>query len=177
MSTIIKLTALLGVLIMFNGCSSHSLKAYKDTKPTIDIKDFFSGDIKGWGIVQDRKGEVISRFDVTMKGSWNGDIGTLDEYFTYYNGKTQTRTWTITKHEDGSYTGTASDIIDKATGTQSGSAINWKYRIDLPVKDSTYRMSFDDWMWQMNDGVVINRSYIKKFGITFAELTLFMQKQ
>jgi hypothetical protein len=32
-------------------------------------------------------------------------------------------------------------------------------------------------MWAMNDGVVVNRSYLKKFGFTVAELTLFMQKQ
>jgi hypothetical protein len=29
----------------------------------------------------------------------------------------------------------------------------------------------------MNDGVLINRTKIKKFGISFAELTIFMQKQ
>ena len=29
----------------------------------------------------------------------------------------------------------------------------------------------------MNDGVLINRSYLKKFGLTVAELTIFMQKQ
>jgi hypothetical protein len=48
--------------------------------------------------------------------------------------------------------------------------------MQLPVKDKTYHFKFDDWMWQLNDGIVINRSYIKKFGITVAELTLFMQK-
>jgi hypothetical protein len=49
--------------------------------------------------------------------------------------------------------------------------------MDLEVGDKTYRIKLDDWMWQMNDGVLINRSYLKKFGITVAELTLFMQKQ
>lgn len=29
----------------------------------------------------------------------------------------------------------------------------------------------------MRDGVVMNRSYLKKFGITVAEVTIFMQKQ
>jgi hypothetical protein len=49
--------------------------------------------------------------------------------------------------------------------------------MDLDVDGSTYRIRFDDWMWAMNDGVVVNRSYLKKFGFTVAELTLFMQKQ
>ncbi len=48
--------------------------------------------------------------------------------------------------------------------------------MDIIVDNSTYKVRFDDWMWQMNDGIIINRSYIKKFGITVAELTLFMKK-
>ena len=112
-----------------------------------------------------------------MVGVWKDNIGTLKEDFLYYNGKKQQRTWVITKNVDGSYDGTAGDILDKAEGFQNGSAMNWRYRMDVPVDDKTYRLTFDDWMWQMNDGVVINRSYMKKFGITVAELTLFMQKQ
>ena len=77
---------------------------------------------------------------------------------------------------DGSYEGTASDIIDKAVGKSNGSAVQWNYVMDLPVDDKVYRIRFDDWMWMMNDGVLINRSYLKKFGITVSELTIFMQK-
>jgi hypothetical protein len=67
--------------------------------------------------------------------------------------------------------------LDKANGHSSGSAMRWAYKMDLPVGDTTYRITFDDWMFLMNDGVLINRSYLKKFGVTVAELTLFMQKQ
>ena len=49
--------------------------------------------------------------------------------------------------------------------------------MDVPVGDTSYRLNFDDWMWAMNDGVIINRSYMKKFGFRVAELTIFMQKQ
>ena len=78
---------------------------------------------------------------------------------------------------DGTYEGTASDILDKATGSAQGSAVRWNYVMDLPVGETTYRIHFDDWMWMMNDGVIINRSYLKKFGFTVSELTIFMQKQ
>jgi hypothetical protein len=107
----------------------------------------------------------------------NIDVLTLTEHFDYYDGKTQERVWTIKKLDDGSYEGTASDIIDKAIGKSQGSAVNWSYVMDVPVDDTTYRLRFDDWMWVMNDGVLINRSYLKKFGITVSELTIFMQKQ
>lgn len=162
---------------MLAGCSSNALDHYQNTKPEVSIEDFFSGPIKGWGVVQDWRGRVTTRFDVDMIGTWENGVGTLIEKFEYYDGKTQERTWIITKNADGTYEGRADDILDHADGKTKGMAVNWKYRMDLPVGDKTYRLTFDDWMWQMNDGVLLNRSYLKKFGITVAELTLFMQKQ
>jgi len=162
---------------MLSSCSTHSLDDYKGTSPTADIKAYFNGPIKAWGVVQDWRGRVVNQFDIDMVGSWEGDTGTLVEKFSYYDGKKQERTWTIKKLADGSYEGTAADILDKATGAVEGNAARWSYVMDLPVGDTTYRIRFDDWMWQMNDGVLINRSYLKKFGITVSELTIFMQKQ
>lgn len=172
----LKLLTLITGAIMLSSCSSTKVDYYKDSSPKMDVKEYFNGPVKAWGVVQDWRGRVVSKFDVKMVGKWNGDEGTLDEHFNYYEGKTQHRLWTIKKIAENNYEGTASDIINKATGHQSGSAMNWKYLMDLEVEGSTYRVKFDDWMWQMNDGVLINRSYIKKFGFTVAELTIFMKK-
>lgn len=167
----------MGLMTFINGCATPSMDVYKETKPPLDLKTYFTGPIKAWGLIQNRSGEVTRRFDVTMHGTWDGDVGTLEEQFAYYDGETQKRVWTITKTGDNTYEGTASDILDKATGKLEGSAMQWAYQMDLPVGDTTYRITFDDWMFLMNDGVLVNRSYLKKFGITMAELTLFMQKQ
>ena len=162
---------------MLSGCSGNTMDYYKGSKPDIDIKEYFNGPIKAWGIVQDWRGRVVRKFDVDMVGTWEGDVGTLEEEFRYYDGETQQRTWVIKKLSDNQYEGTAGDILDKAKGKSEGNAVNWHYSMDLPVGDTTYRLKFDDWMWQLNDGVLINRSYLKKFGITVAELTIVMQKQ
>ncbi|MFV3130486.1 DUF3833 domain-containing protein [Niveispirillum sp. KHB5.9] len=162
---------------MISGCARNNLDHYAGTTPQADIREYFNGPIKAWGIVQDWRGRVVRRFDIHMVGQWDGDVGTLTENFDYYDGEKQQRVWTITKLPDGTYQGTASDIIDKATGKAVGSAVRWDYVMDLPVDDTTYRIRFDDWMWAMNDDVLINRSYLKKFGITVSELTIFMQKQ
>lgn len=172
-----KIIATIGALIMLSSCAGKNIEYYKDTTPTADIQEYFDGPIKAWGVVQDWRGRVIRRFDIDMVGQWDGDIGTLTEHFDYYDGKTQQRVWTIKKLADGRYEGAAEDIIDKATGQAKGSAVRWGYVMDLPVDNTTYRIRFDDWMWMMNDGVLINRSYLKKFGITVSELTIFMQKQ
>ncbi len=154
------------------------LEHYADEEPQLDLQAYFTGPIKAWGLVQDWRGRVVNRFDVTMYGTWNGDVGTLEEHFVYYGtGKTQKRVWTITKVADKRFTGTAGDIIGTADGEARGNAVRWTYTMDLEVGDTHYKIKFDDWMWQMNDGVLINRSYLKKFGITVAELSLFMQKQ
>lgn len=168
---------IMGVLMALSGCSGHQIESYQGTSPAFDLKTYFNGPIKAWGVVQDRSGKVIQRFDVDMNGSWEGDTGTLKEHFRYYDGKIQERTWTIKKVAEGQYEGTAGDIIGTAGGTVAGSAMRWAYQMDLPVGETTYRITFDDWMFNMNDGVLINRSYLKKFGFTVAELTLFMQKQ
>ena len=160
---------------MFN-FRSNSLAPYEGTKPEVDLQQYFNGEIKAWGLIQDWRGRVTARFDVDMVGTWDGNTGTLVETFRYYSGRVDKRSWKITKHEDGTYTGVADDIIGTANGRQVGSALAWQYSMDIVVDDKKIAVKLDDWMWQMNDGILINRSYIKKFGLTVAQLTLFMQK-
>lgn len=164
-------------IFIVNDLRFNPLKHYQHTSPAIDIQSYFNGPIKAWGIVQDWRGRVVKRFDINMIGRWEGDSGTLTEHFTYYDGEHQERMWTIKKLADNQYEGTAADVIGKAIGHTTGSAARWGYILDLPVGNTTYHLRFDDWMWAMNDEVLINRSYLKKFGITVAELTIFMQKQ
>ena len=178
MNILLKGAVLVGIMAFLSACTGGpSLDHYKGSEPELDLQEYFTGPIKAWGIVQDRKGHVTRRFDVRMVGTWEGDVGTLDEVFEYYDGKTDKRVWTIRKIADKKYEGSAGDILGKAKGEVEGTAMGWAYQMDLGVGDKTYRITFDDWMFLMNDGVLINRSYLKKFGITVAELTLFMQKQ
>jgi len=167
----------MGVLMVLSGCAGHDVKGYAAEQPPLDLREYFNGPIKAWGLVQNRSGKVVNRFDVVMHGTWDGDVGTLKENFTYYDGKTQERIWTIRRIANGGYEGTAGDIIGTAQGQVAGNTMRWAYVMDLPVGDKTYKITFDDWMFNMNGGVLINRSYLKKFGVTMAELTLFMQKQ
>jgi hypothetical protein len=161
---------------MFSGCD-NKLQHYQDGEPRVDIKSYFNGRIKAWGIVQDWRGRVVTRFDVTMHGTWKGDEGILQEHFEYYDGRTQERTWHLSKLADGRYLGKADDIIGNASGLSKGYAIRWQYYMNVPVSGKFYCLFFEDWMWHLHDGILVNRSYLKKFGITVAELTLFMQKQ
>ncbi len=169
------------ILILFGvmGCSvSIDGDTYKQHTPAFSLETFFSGDVKAWGIVQNRSGEVVQRFTVDIYGSKDGNVLVLDERFTYSLGEGPgSRVWRITPESDGTYTGRASDILNEATGTSYGNAFNFTYSMDLPVDDTTYNVAFDDWFWAMDDNTMMNRSYIKKFGLVMAEVTIFMQRQ
>lgn len=152
------------------------LNHYENNTPEFDLSQYFNGEVKAWGIIQNWRGQVIDRFDIQLVGDWQGNKGTLEEEFVFYDGKIQHRTWNITKLDAGTYQATANDIIGIAKAKSSGNAIRWNYQMDITVDNSTYRISFDDWMWSLNDGVVVNRSYMKKFGFTVGELTVFLKK-
>lgn len=163
--------------LSLTACGGIDPQQYQQAKPAMTLESYFNGPITAQGLIQDYTRNVVSRFDVKMVGTWQGNVGTLAEDFTYYDGSTQRRVWTITKTGPDTYIGAADDIIGTAQGRQYGNAIHWVYTMDVPVKDKKIRMTFDDWMWFMNDGVIMNRSYMKKLGVTVAEITLYMKKE
>lgn len=166
-------------LVGLSGCSvSVEGNDYKAVQPAFDLEQFFDGDVKAWGIVQNRSGEVVQRFIVDIAGKVEGDTLTLDEKFEYGVGEGPTeRVWTIVKQSDNTFIGSATDIEGPAKGTSYGNAFNFHYEMDLPVDDTTYAVTFDDWFWAFDENTMMNRSYIRKFGIVMAEVTIFMQKQ
>ena len=47
----------------------------------------------------------------------------------------------------------------------------------LPVDGKTYHVDFDDWMFLMDDKVMLNRSAMSKFGFGLGEVTLSFYKR
>lgn len=172
-----KLLLLLAGLMSLAGCSSIDVDKYRDQQPALDLRTYFNGTLDGHGIFQDRSGEVIKRFHVLIEASWKGDVGTLDEHFTYADGTTQRRIWTVTRHGDGRYTGTAGDVVGEARGEAAGNALRWRYVLALPVGDRVINVDFDDWMFLMDDKVMLNRSVMSKWGLRLGEVTLSFYKR
>ena len=150
---------------------------YAGEQPALDLKTYFNGTVDAWGMFQDRSGKVIKRFTVVMHCTWDGDTGTLDEDFTYSDGTTQKRVWTLKKVGENRYIGTAGDVIGEADGRTGGNTLNWKYVLALPVDGKVYHVNFDDWMYQMDENVMLNRAVMSKFGIRLGEVTLSFRKR
>ena len=174
---LLALAAIAMIVTMTAGCSSVPVDTYKAEKPVLELDKYFNGTLDAWGMFQDRSGKVIKRFTVVMRGTWAGDTGTLDEDFTYSDGTKEKRIWTIKKLPGGRYTGTAADVAGEAAGSAVGNALNWKYVLKLPVDGKVVEVDFDDWMFLIDDKVMLNRAEMSKFGFKLGEVTLSFTKR
>jgi hypothetical protein len=170
------LTPLLS-LCLLSACTTADVSIYAQEKPVLDLKQYFNGTIDAWGMFQDRNGKVVKRFKVIIQCAWQGDVGTLDEDFTYSDGVKQKRIWTLKKQANGQYIGTAADVVGEAIGITSGNTLRWKYVLALPVDDKIYNVNFEDWMFLMDDKVMLNRAVMRKFGFKLGEVTLSFNKR
>jgi hypothetical protein len=175
MKFVLSLLATLAVLVL-GACASPKPTDYADEKPTLDLQQYFNGEITAHGIFTDRSGKVVRRFTVLMKCHWEGNTGVLDEAFSYSDGKKERRVWTLTKHADGRYTGTAGDVVGEAQGQAAGNAFQWNYTLKLPVDGSVVDVQFDDWMYLVDERVMLNRAVMSKFGFRLGEVTLSFYK-
>ncbi len=172
----LQLLLLVTVLHVMLGCSSASIQQYENETPKLVMEEYFNGNLEAHGVFQDRSGLVVKRFKVLMKCSWKDGVGTLEEDFFYSDGTKSRRVWTLTKVGEGRFKGTASDVIGEAYGQVAGNAFQWKYTLDLPVGDKSYHVQFDDWMYLMDDQIMLNKSKMSKFGIYLGEVTLAFVK-
>lgn len=162
-------------MLLLTGCSAD-IKDYAQTQPKLDIFSYFNGESVAYGMVQDYSHKQTRRFAVKIHGEVVADMLTLHEDFVYDDGEKQTRVWHIRKLADGSYSGTAGDIIGTAVGKSAGNAFNWNYVMDVKSGGSTYRLTFDDWIYQQDEIHLFNVTSLTKFGVEVARVTLFFEK-
>lgn len=174
----LKIIASFFFAVMLGACAGPAPPShYASELPRLDLQEYFNGTVEAWGMVQDRSGTVIKRFHVTIACKWDGDTGTLDEDFHYADGTRQRRVWTLHKQVDGSYVGTAPDVVGKATGVVAGNTLHWTYTLALPVDGKIYEIDFDDWMFLQDERVMLNRATMRKFGIRVGDITLSFMKR
>jgi len=166
------------IIIFLTGCANNMKPTdFKDQKPKLVIEDFLSGNVKAWGILQNRSGNVIRQFSADLNGKWDGKKLILDEKFNWTDGEIQTRQWTINKLDEHNYTGTAKDVVGTAKGYSYGPAFKFEYVLLVPVKGKEMKITFDDWIFKQDENVAINRATMKKFGFKVAELTVMFVKK
>ncbi len=174
--TLISLFNAVIALLLLTSCTVE-ISNYTHNKPHFDLFEYFSGTTRGWGIVQDRKGELLRQFVVNIEGTFN-DKGQLilAETFHWNDGEISERTWFISKDDFGKLSGCAADVIGSAKGQSAGNALNWSYQVEIPVSGTNWKIHFDDWMFLQSDGVLLTRAEMRKFGFKVGEVTIAFMK-
>lgn len=163
------------ILISLSSCST-ALEEYSQEDGNFDIKEYFTGNVVARGVIQDYSSKVNRRFCVDIEGTWQGSEGLLAEKFYFDDGEISYRNWQLSKQPDGSYQGTAEDVVGTAIGKHQGFAFQFQYQLSLVIDDTTYQVEMDDWMYQLNDSHVLNKTVMRKLGVKVAEVTLFFDK-
>jgi hypothetical protein len=101
----------------------------------------------------------------------------LAEKFYFDDGEISYRNWQLLKQQDGSYQGTAEDVIGIGIGKHQGFAFQFRYELALQIGEDNYQVSMDDWMYQLDESRVMNKTSMSKFGVKVAEITLFFDKE
>ncbi|WP_394205673.1 DUF3833 domain-containing protein [Shewanella waksmanii] len=170
-----KLLVLLMVM-MVSSCSTVDLKDYANTTPELKLEEFFNGKLVAYGIVVDRGGKMLRRFEVDLVADWQGNKGEIKEWFRFDDGEKSTRIWQLEKLADNEYQGQANDVVGIARGTTSGSALYWQYQLDIQVDGETYTVTLDDWMYLLDDKRLFNKTDMSKFGFKVGEVVLYIEK-
>ena len=148
---------------------------YDQSGPLFDIRERLNGPIICEGVIYGPTGRVSSRFVADFDAAWNGNTGRMTERFTYDSGTVQNREWTLTLGNDGSIRAEAPDVVGIGTGRQQGSAVELRYRLRLPAESGGHVLDTVDWMYLTPNGSIMNRSQLRKFGITVAEIVATMR--
>ncbi|MEY3510035.1 MAG: hypothetical protein RJA56_4 [Pseudomonadota bacterium] len=159
------------------GCASPQVQDYAAEKPVLNLREYFNGTLDAHGVFTDRSGRVVKRFTVLMVCTWTGNQGVLDESFVYSDGSTEKRIWRLTDLGGGRYSGRADDVVGEAQGQTQGNAFRWGYTLALPVDGRVWHVDFDDWMYLMDQRVMLNKATMSKWGVRLGEVTLSFYKR
>ncbi|MGM0560438.1 MAG: DUF3833 domain-containing protein [Pseudomonadota bacterium] len=149
---------------------------FENKEPRLVLEEYFLGETRAWGIFEDRFGNLRRQFVVDVEGSWDGDTLVLDERFRYADGETDRRVWRLRKIDEHRWEGTADDVQGTGVAEVYGNALNLRYTLALDIGGRTWNVNFDDWMYLMDDGVIINRARVSKLGIELGQATIFFKK-
>ena len=153
-----------------------NIEKFKGSQPILTLEDYFEGKTEAWGMFHDRFGNLKRTFKVDITGTIESNTLTLDEKFLYDDGEQDSRVWTIKILGNNQYSGTASDVVGEATGISEGNALNWKYKLNLKVGDSTILVDFDDWMFLQDRNILMNRAEVKKWGLNIGVVSITFLK-
>ena len=174
--TLFMMLALLVFPLALAGCATApQLQATETPATPLVLENALAGRTQGYGTVATLFGDK-TRFAVTIAGRWDGDMLTLVEDFRYEDGKTERKTWYLSRIATGQYRGTREDVIGTAAVRQDGNSVRLDYEVMLDTALGRIRTRFRDIMFLERNGTIRNRATVSKFGLNLATVDITLTK-
>jgi hypothetical protein len=164
------------VLLILSGCSSLSVSEYAQRTPALELESFFNGELTAHGIVKNRSGKVVRYFNADIEAYWDEGVGTLEEDFIFDDGEKQRRVWKLVRQPDGSYIGTAGDVVGEGRAEVAGNSMFLDYILEVAYGDGSIDLAIDDRMYLVQPDILINESVMTKFGLRVGEIVLVIKR-
>ncbi|NQX89388.1 MAG: DUF3833 domain-containing protein [Halioglobus sp.] len=158
-------------------CSPVSINDYENFRPRMSLEEFFDGSLTAYGVVKDRAGKVIRTFSASIEASWEDGTGRLEEDFLFNDGERQRRDWVLSPLGDGSFSGTAGDVVGEGRLQVVGNSVFLHYVLRIPYGESEIDVWVDDRMYRVAAGVLLNESELRKFGVRVGSLQLVILRR
>lgn len=159
-------------LLLITACGPD-IEAYKDQEPKLDVRHYFNGRLTGVGTIKDPySGEVTDRFTVEALGAWEGDMGQLKEKFTFADGRTEKRLWTLQVNDAGKVLASAEDVVGPRKGKQLGNAMFSDYTITRMEEGKANEYSVSDRMILVDDLYLTDERHMTQFGLPVSEMNI-----
>jgi hypothetical protein len=144
---------------------------FAGTTPTFDAVAFWAGHHRSWGVIENRAGGPTDTVITDCVGTPEGQDGLhMVQMLTLGDGTVQHRDWHL--HRAGhDFVATANDMVGEAHGTASGRVFHWNFVLATKPGNALFNVTFDQWMYLLDDGSMMNRTTVRKLGIIIAEVS------
>ena len=81
------------------------------------------------------------------------------------------RDWHMRRLGDGHFEATANDVAGAAQGSSSGRTFHWTWILATKPGNCLFNVSMEQWMYLADNGTLMNRTVITKFGVRLEEIS------
>lgn len=159
--------------LLLAGCGAPAPSVLGGGGPDFDLLRVFSGHVRSWGVIEDRAGAPAMWIVTDCRGTVGPDgVLHMTQTLTQQDGTVTTRQWRARATGPGRWEATANDMAGTAQGEASGRAFHWAWTLrgggtGKPPVD----VVMDQWMYALDDGAMLNRTTVRKWGVILAEVT------
>ena len=136
------------------------------------LESFFAGRTRGDGVFTNSWTQSQRRFQVVIDGTWDGRVLALSESYDYSDGLREQKSWHLQQTAPGMFIGTYDDTIGPANIWSEGAVVRLQYKLRL----AGIALDFDETMALCDDGSVIDKARVTKWGVPIGRLEVVMRR-